>query len=244
MANFTYEITDDIPERFAVHVNSHLPKGGLLLLSGGHTILELLAALRDSLSAYHGDPLAIGQVDERLVPSDDERSNWYHIANGLKDLEYIDLPMIKCHTPTERALLADCDTPDRSTAEARATLAKGYAKRYEFLLAEYQPWSVVHLGLGADGHTASLFPNSSALGSMSSFVTSNVDPSGANPIERVTLTFPALNRFDFRIIVATGQDKATIVERALHGDGLPIHALDTKNTLLLIDRAAASALEA
>jgi 6-phosphogluconolactonase/glucosamine-6-phosphate isomerase/deaminase len=242
MANFRYEITDDIPGRFANHVVTHLERGGLVLLSGGHTILELIAALRDALTAYDGKPLAIGQVDERLVPSDDDRSNWHHIAQGLGPLGQIELPMVKCHTPTERQLLADTDAPDRSTAEARASLAKGYAKRYEFLLAEYQPWSVVHLGLGADGHTASLFPNSPGLAEHNAMVIANSDPSNTNPLDRITLTFPALNRFRFRLIVATGKDKAAIVERALFGDGLPIHSLDRKDTLLLLDSAAAAAL--
>ncbi len=242
MANFQYEITDDVPERFGTHVIEHLSEGGLLLLSGGHTILELLTPLRSALASYSGEPFAIGQVDERLVPTDDDRSNWMHISDGLGTLDYLQLPLITCHTPTEKQLLADCETPDAGVLEARTALANGYAKRYEFLLAEYQPWSVVHLGLGADGHTASLFPNSLALANRSALVTSNRDPSNTNPIERITLTFPALNRFGFRIVVATGPDKAAVVERAIHGEGLPIHSLDPTNTLFLIDSDAARGL--
>ncbi len=242
MAQFQYEIADDVPDRFGTHVIEHLSDGGLLLLSGGHTILELLAPLRSSLAEYSGQPFAIGQVDERLVPSDDDRSNWMHISTGLDALDYLQLPIITCHTPTEKQLLADCETPDSGVLEARTALANGYAKRYEFLLAEYQPWSVVHLGLGTDGHTASLFPDSLALSNRSSLVTYNRDPSNANPLERITLTFPALNRFQFRIVVATGPDKAAVVERAIHGDGLPIHSLDPTNTLFLVDRDAAQGL--
>ncbi len=102
MAHFQYEITDDVPERFGTRVMEHLSEGGLLLLSGGHTILELLAPLRSALAAYSGQPFAIGQVDERLVPSDDDRSNWMHISDGLATLDYLQLPMVTCHTPTEK----------------------------------------------------------------------------------------------------------------------------------------------
>jgi 6-phosphogluconolactonase/glucosamine-6-phosphate isomerase/deaminase len=242
VAHFQYEITDDVPERFGTHIIEHLSEGGLLLLSGGHTILELLAPLRKALGSRAGQPIAIGQVDERLVPSDDDRSNWLHISNGLDTLDYLQLPMITCHTPTEKQLLAACEAPERGVLEARAALANGYAKRYEFLLAEYQPWSVVHLGLGADGHTASLFPDSLALANRSALVTPNRDPSNANPLERITLTFPALNRFDFRIVVATGPEKAAVVERAIHGEGLPIHSLDPTNTLFLLDSDSARGL--
>lgn len=243
MAHFQYEIADDVPERFGVHVTEHLGQDGLLLLSGGHTILELLSPLRKALGSRTGPPIAIGQVDERLVPSDDDLSNWLHISNGLKTLDYLQIPMITCHTPTERQLLADYERPDTAAQEARTALANGYAKRYEFLLAEYQPWSVVHLGLGSDGHTASLFPNSSALANRSALVTFNRDPSNSNPIERITLTIPALNRFGFRIVVATGPEKAAVVERAIHGEGLPIHLLDPTNTLFLLDRDAARGLD-
>ncbi|WP_298209546.1 6-phosphogluconolactonase [Ferrimicrobium sp.] len=242
MTRFQFEITEDVPGLFGARVNEHLAQPGLLLLSGGHTILELLGPLKSSLNSRHGDPLAIGQVDERLVPADDDRSNWLHISKGLADLDYLAQPMINCHTPTEKQLLADCDSPDAATRDARTALAKGYAKRYEFLLAEYQPWSVAHLGLGSDGHTASLFPDSGALNDRNALVTANHDPSNANPIERITLTFPALNRFSFRIVVATGPEKAAIVDRALNGDGLPIHSLDPTNTLFLLDPAAASGL--
>ncbi|MGC9155771.1 MAG: 6-phosphogluconolactonase [Ferrimicrobium sp.] len=242
MTQFHYEIAEDVPGLFGTRINEHLTQEGLLLLSGGHTIMELLGPLKESLSSRNGEPLAIGQVDERLVPADDERSNWLHIANGLEGLDYVTLPMIQCHTPTEKQLLADCESPDAATRDARTALAKGYAKRYEFLLSEYQPWSVVHLGLGSDGHTASLFPDSEALGNCHTLVTANRDPSNTNPIERITLTFPALNRFAFRIIVATGPEKAAIVERTINGDGLPIHSLDRTNTLLLLDPAAASGL--
>ena len=96
---------------------------------------------------------------------------------------------------------------------------------------------LVHLGLGPDGHTASLVPGDAVLGNTDMTVALTGEYQGRR---RMTLTYPALNDARHILWVVTGSDKARILPRLLAGDhGIPAGRVRQDNTLILADLAAA-----
>jgi len=230
----TVVVSRNPAERFAMLVHEALADGGLVALSGGSTILELLAALASELPTTG----TIAQVDERLVPPGSDEANWTHLASALEGRGPRLLAMVdpSALDDADRAVLA---LEDPVGLEA---LASRLAARYAELLEATTPWRLVHLGIGPDGHTASLFPSSSGLRT-AGLVAHTVDPSGRNPHHRLSLTLEALHRFERQVVVALGAAKAPIVARALRGDDLPIVAATRPDTIWLLDEAAANALD-
>ena len=96
---------------------------------------------------------------------------------------------------------------------------------------------LVHLGLGEDGHTASLLPGDAAL------QVSNADVALSGPYQghrRMTLTYPALNRARARLWLVTGASKRAMVARLRSGDlSIPAGRVEPARALLLVDRDAA-----
>lgn len=103
-------------------------------------------------------------------------------------------------------------------------------------------FDVVMLGVGPDGHVASLFPGHPAL-EVDDAIAVPVTDSPKPPPERVSLTFPALNRTRATWLVVSGAEKADAVARAVGGADLPAARVGgTEETVWFLDRAAASAL--
>lgn len=175
------------------------------------------------------------QVDERWVPADDPRSNQRMLREFL--VEGGPVPEKNFH-PVDPA------QPDPAAS----------AIRYEDHLRRFfrdppggfPRFDAVFLGIGSDGHIASLFPGSPALEEREAWVT---HAEGGNPpLARVTLTLPVLNH-SFRVIfLAGGEEKAEILRDALQGDGsgsLPASRVVPARGRVtwLVDSAAASALQ-
>ncbi len=137
--------------------------------------------------------------DERYVPPDDPRSNYGMAERSL--LRHIPLPASNIHRmPT------DFPEPDQA------------ARAYEDILKSYfpSPWpgfDLVLLGLGEEGHTASLFPDSPALDEQQRWVVAVRAP--AEPPLRLTLTLPALNHAECVYFLAAGQNKAAALLHAV-----------------------------
>jgi 6-phosphogluconolactonase len=145
-------------------------------------------------------------VDERRLPPDDDRSNFKMIRETL--VEHSDIPREQVH-PIE-ATAPDADT------------------RYEAALREHLGWrekghdrlDYVILGMGADGHTASLFPRSPALLAKDRLVVLNAGPT-VTPPERVTMTFELLNASRFIAVMVTGEKKREAIARVVWGRETP-----------------------
>jgi len=111
---------------------------------------------------------------------------------------------------------------------------------YQLRIAEAGRLDVIHLGMGADGHTASLFPDSPGLDAgPGQLVVLNHDPSGRNPHPRMTLTFAGIERARTVVFTVTGAEKAEALAAVRDGADLPAARVRAERVLWLVDRAAA-----
>lgn len=114
--------------------------------------------------------------------------------------------------------------------------------RYHQLVGEVGQFDVLHLGLGADGHTASLFPGSEALSAdPGRLVVLNEDPGGHNPHRRMTLTYSGIERARLALVTVCGEEKAEALARTKAGD-TPASAIRAERVVWLVDPPAASRL--
>ncbi|HEU4383174.1 MAG TPA: 6-phosphogluconolactonase [Anaeromyxobacteraceae bacterium] len=192
-------------------------------VSGGQTPWQMLRALAGEEVPWAG--VHLFQVDERVAPAGDADRNLSHIRESL--LGRAPLPPANVHAmPVEEG--------DLAAAAAR------YATELEAVAGLPPALDLVHLGLGPDGHTASLIPGDPVL------QVAGTDVALAGPYQgrrRMTLTYPALDRARFRLWVVTGAEKAPVVPRLLTGDpSIPAGRVRAGAALLVLDAAAAAAL--
>jgi 6-phosphogluconolactonase/glucosamine-6-phosphate isomerase/deaminase len=109
------------------------------------------------------------------------------------------------------------------------------AREYENTLPN--PFDLIHLGLGPDGHTASLFPGSAALAVTDRLVVTNGDE--LHPHPRLTFTYPALQRARLVVFTVAGAEKRDAFARIRAGDDLPAARVTAERVLWLVDPAAA-----
>ena len=145
--------------------------------------------------------------DERFVPHDDYDSNYRMARDAF--LARVPVPDNNIHAiPTEGL------SPDQAAAAYETTLKRFYGAG---IIEPHRPlFDVTLLGLGDDGHTASLFPGQSVLQERQRWVVAVV---GANSQPRITLTFPALDSSQDAVFLVTGKGKREIVARVQAGDG-------------------------
>ena len=189
-----------------------------IALSGGATARSCY----ESLAEAGGAQIDWWRVDvywgdERCVPLDHEDSNYRLGREAL--LEKVgavnaNFPM-RCE-----------DGPDR----------------YHQLVGEVGQFDVVHLGVGADGHTASLFPDSPGLDAdPGRLVVMNEDPNGRNPHPRETLTFSGIERARLALVTVSGAEKAEALAKTAAGE-TPASRIRAENVVWLVDREAAAQL--
>jgi 6-phosphogluconolactonase len=118
----------------------------------------------------------------------------------------------------------------------RAVYSMRHAEAYDRLLRDYGPLGLVHLGLGPDGHTASLFPGSPALDERDRLVVATGDE--LHPHPRLTLTFPALNQSRLAVFTVAGEGKREALQRVKSGDDLPAARVSAARVIWLVDEAA------
>jgi 6-phosphogluconolactonase len=202
-------------------------------LSGGSTPRTLYALLvqPDYRNALPWQRIHWFWSDERFVPPTDERSN-YNMARELF-LEAAPIPRDNIHPiPTTS------NTPVAAAQAYEETLMRFYGARG--LTPDRPLFDVILLGLGEDGHMASLFPGSPALKERSHWVAGVPD---GKPEARITLTYPALESSRDVVFLVTGAAKRTILETILGGaSDLPAARLRPVGRVhWFVDRAAAPA---
>jgi 6-phosphogluconolactonase len=167
--------------------------------------------------------------DERFVPHEHADSNYRMARNAL--LSHAPIPEGNNH-----ALPTDGLAPGQAAAAYEATLKRFYGA--DVLAADRPLFDVTLLGIGEDGHTASLFPGQPALRESRRWA---VEVIGAKSEPRITLTYPALDSSRDVAFLATGEGKREIIARAQEGDAtIPAAAIRPVGRLhWFMDRAAA-----
>jgi 6-phosphogluconolactonase len=195
----------------------------VIAVSGGHTPWAMLRALAGEdvpWAAVH-----VVQVDERVAPAGDPDRNLTHLRDSL--LSHAPLPHDHIHAmPVE--------DPNLLAAAGR------YAQTLREVAGTPPVLDLAHLGLGPDGHTASLVPNDPVL------AVTDADVALAGPYQgrrRMTLTYPMLNRSRRILWLVTGAEKVAMLPRLRDGDPtIPAGRVSAERATVLADRAAAARL--
>lgn len=211
-----------------------------LVLTGGTVGIKTLEQLATSAtaSAIDWSGVHLWWGDERFLPEGDPERNETQareaLINGLGDA----LPAVNVHyvpRPGESGI----ETPEDAAREYATELAK-FANEGEAVPS----FDILLLGVGPDGHIASLFPGNSALGASGAAV--GVHDAPKPPPQRVSLTFDAINNARNVWLVVAGADKAAAVASAWSGSPVEQtpagHAHGAEETLWVVDEAASQKL--
>jgi len=206
----------------------------VVAISGGSTPRPLHRLLREEpyRSKIPWSRTHIFWVDERCVPVDDPASNY-----GLARVDFIDkipIPGDQIHP-----MSVDLVPEEGATAYQRELVHYFQSQPSKIPVLDF-----ICLGIGTDGHTASLFPDQSALSEKEQLI---IAVKGGNPyVSRLTMTFPLINHAREIVFLVSGQGKAPILKAILEGppDRFPAQMIQPLNGRLtwLLDQEAASLL--
>jgi len=191
-----------------------------MAVSGGHTPWVMLRAL-----AGEDVPWAdvhVFQVDERVAPTGDPDRNLTHLRESLLE---------RAPLPPGQIYAMPVELPDLPAAAAK------YSTELEKVAGSPPVLDLVHLGLGPDGHAASLVPGDPVLDVRDRDVGVTGVYMGRN---RLTLTYPVINRARTVLWLVTGGEKVAMYKRLCAADpSIPAGRVPQENAILLADRAAA-----
>jgi 6-phosphogluconolactonase len=211
-------------------------------LSGGSTPKALYSLLAANYADFAWNRIFLFFGDERHVPPTDPDSNYRMVNESL---------LTKIAIPAENVFRVPAENPD---AAAAASDYEARLRRFFELSpgdqsgdrpGAFPRFDLILLGMGPDGHTASLFPDSPALDEQSRLVVANWVAKFNT--HRITFTFPVLNRAAEVMFMASGADKADMLHQVLEGKSAPplpsqrVQPSDGK-LLWLLDEAAAAKL--
>ena len=173
-------------------------------------------------------------VDERRVPENDPQSNYGAAKQDI--LNRVDVPCEQIYPVFDGG----------SHREWALKYQKKIIDFFQLKKGQYPIFDLIFLGIGTDGHTASLFPGQEALSENDRFI---IAVRGGNPcVDRITMTFSVLNCAAHVVFLASGSEKAAVVNSILRGRkvGLPASKIQPKNGRLtwILDKDAASLLPA
>ena len=214
------EVVDDVPGRFAARViDAFIDRPDAtfsLAVSGGATARRSYERLaREGAEAIDWWAVDLYWGDERCVEPDSPDSNVRLVREALLE---------KVGAANEVHPMRCDDGPEP----------------YQLTISTLPAIDVIHLGMGPDGHTASLFPGSPALeADAGRLVVMNEDPSGRNPFRRMTFTFSAIARARLVIITIEGEEKRDAFARVRAGEDLPVARVRADRVLWLVDPVAA-----
>ena len=203
-------------------------------LSGGKTPVDFYLKLSGFKNSAYWDKTHIFLVDERFLPADHPDSNYRLLFDIL--LSKIPIPRQNIHpVPVET------DNPELSAIEYEEELKHFF----QLPMDQIPVFDLVLLGIGADGHTASLFPGDRAVHDTLHLSTFAILDKQRH--SRITLTLPVINRAENIFLLATGINKANIIRKVVEekDSSLPAALVSPKNGGLtfLFDSAAASKLQ-
>jgi 6-phosphogluconolactonase len=195
----------------------------VMAISGGRTPWMMLHALAGQDVPWEG--VHVLQVDERVAPAGDPDRNLTHLRASL----------LRAPRALERIHPMPVESPDLQAAAGR------YAETMRAMAGSPPVLDLVHLGLGADGHTASLVPADPVL----AVTDADVAPTGSyQGRRRMTLTYPALNRSRRVLWLVTGGEKQAMLARLRAADPtIPAGRVRQDDALVLADLAAAGPLD-
>ena len=190
-----------------------------MAVSGGHTPWVMLRGLANQDVPWAG--VEVFQVDERVAPAGDPDRNLTHLHESLL-----------VHAPIKREQIhaMPVELPDLEAA------ASQYAETLRAITGEPAVLDLVHLGLGPEGHTASLVPGDTVL----NITDRDVGVTGIYMgHRRMTLTYPLLNRSRKILWLVTGAEKTAMLPRLREGDvTIPAGRISRDQAVVLADRAA------
>lgn len=192
----------------------------VMAISGGNTPWQMLRAL--ALQEVPWDRLHVVQVDERIAPWGHPDQNMTHLRESL---------LGHCPLRDEQIHAMSVESPDLEGA------ASDFARRLSEIAGFPPILDLVQLGIGLDGHTASLLPGDPVL----DITDSNIALTGMyQGRRRMTLTYPILNRSRRILWIVTGEEKAGMLARLRAGDvSIPAGRVNRKQAMILADCAAA-----
>jgi 6-phosphogluconolactonase len=195
----------------------------VMAVSGGRTPWQMLRALASQDVPWND--VHVAQVDERVAPAGDPARNLTHLQESLLE-----------HSPlrAEHLYAMPVESEDLNAAAAQ------YARTLQSIAGSPPVLDMVHLGLGADGHTASLVPGNPVLTITDSDVALSGEYQGR---QRMTLTYPIINRARRILWLVTGAEKARPLARLRERDAtIPAGRIVQDRAIVLADRAAATQL--
>jgi 6-phosphogluconolactonase len=193
----------------------------IVAVSGGHTPWQMLRALAGEDLPWKS--VHVAQVDERVAPAGDPDRNLTHLRASL---------LAHAPLPPEQIYAMPVESPDLPDAAAQ------YARTLQEIAGSPPVLDLAHLGLGLDGHTASLVPADPVL----EVTDADVALTGGvyQGRRRMTLTYPMLDRSRRILWMVTGSEKVGMLARLRAGDrSIPAGRVRRDQALVLADRAAA-----
>jgi 6-phosphogluconolactonase len=197
----------------------------ILALSGGQTPWLMLRELAGEDVPWNG--IHVAQVDERVAPAGHPDRNLTHLRENLLE-----------HAPlhAEQVYAMPVEASDLEAA------ASQYAEALRVIAGSPPVFDLIHLGLGPDGHTASLVPGDPVLDVTDADVALTDVYQGRR---RMTLTYPMIDRSRRILWLVTGGDKVAMLRRLLDGDkSIPAARMGQDRAVVIADSAAAGQLEA
>jgi len=192
----------------------------VIAVSGGRTPWIMMRALTGEDVPWGS--VHVVQVDERVAPEGDADRNLTHLRESLLD-----------HTPirSEHLHAMPVESPDLETA------AEQYASTLREIAGSPPTLDLAHVGLGPDGHTASLVPGDPVIGVTHADVALTGVYQGRR---RMTLTYPVINRARRILWLVTGREKLAMLARLRDRDpSIPAGGICPEQAVIIADRAAA-----
>ena len=195
----------------------------IMAVSGGHTPWVMLRALADQDVPW--SDVHVVQVDERVAPPGHPDRNLTHLQESL---------LAHCPLRPEQVHAMPVESANLDVAREQ------YATTLRQIAGVPVVFDLVHLGLGPDGHTASLVPGDPVLDVTDADVAVTAPYQGRR---RMTLTYPILNRARRIVWLVTGREKAEMLARLCETDrSIPAGRVHQQHAVVLADQAAASQL--